>query len=213
MMFEPHREVPRVRHELAIALRFEDVFTGEAVRAPLEVSIPELRWEAMRGRDETYRFVTGITRPPPGSYGVEVVSPTGEYRSFVPFQVTLPHSGPTPPTRPGWMITRPLWPTRRLRLGPGETGLTGRLVTAGVPQPGRKIRFLGSMAPVDPHTFSDEHGELIARFPYAKRDPMAPVPVLTLTVTIEIDDGAATATPGAVTIDLGTVRHQQFDVS
>lgn len=212
-MIEPRRDVPAVRHGLAIALQFEDIFTGEPVRAPLQVSIPELRWKAVRGGDGTYRFVSGISQPPPGSYEVEVVSPTGEYRSFVPLQITLPHAGPTPPTRLGWMVTRPLWPTRKLRIGPNDTGLTGRLVTAGVPQPLRKIRFVGSMAPVDPYTFSDEHGELIARFPHARRDPIGPTPVLTLALTIELDDGAATVSPGAVTIDLGTIRYQQFDVS
>lgn len=202
-----------VRHSLAVALLFEDIFSDDAVRAPLEVSIPALRWRAVWAVDGTYRFVHTIGEPPVGTFDVDVRAPGGEYTNFAPFQITLPHPGPTPPTRLGWLIKRPLWPTRTLRLSPGETGLVARLQAGGVAQAGRKVRFLGSGAPVDPHTFSDGQGELLAYFPFLRRDVLDTPPVLDAELTLEIDDGAATASPATVTIPMGTVLFQRFEIT
>lgn len=212
-MSELRTDAVAVRHGLAVAVMFEDVFADGAVRAPLEVSIPALRWKAVAAGDGTYRFVHTIGAPPTGTFDVEVVAPGGEYHNFAPFQLTLPHPGPTPPTRLGWMIKRPLWPTRALRLSPGETALVARLETGGVAQAGRKVRFLGTGAAVDPHTFSDDHGELLAYFPFAKRDVLDVPPVTAAELTIEVDDGAATATPGTVSLAMGTVSFQRFEIT
>jgi hypothetical protein len=202
-----------VRHSLAVAIVFEDVFSDDLVRAPLEVSIPELRWKAVRAGDGSYRFIHTIGEPPVGTFALEVVAPTGEYRDLAPLPITLPHPGPLPPTRLGWTIKRPLWPTRGLRTGPGDTVLVARLETAGAAQANRKVRFLGSGAPVDPHTFSDERGELLAYFPFAKRDALDTPPVLDLELAIEIDDGAAAANPPVVTIPMGTTTFQRFEIT
>jgi hypothetical protein len=205
--------VVSVRHSLAAVLLFEDMFSDTAVRAPLEVSIPTLDWRAVAAGDGTHRFVHTVGEPPAGMFDVEVLAPGGEYRNFAPFQITLPHAAPTPPTRLGWLIKRPLWPTRALRLSPGETALVARLETGGVAQAGRKVRFLGSGAPVDPHTFSDERGELLAYFPFAKRDVLDSPPVVDLELTLEIDDGAATATPATVVVPMGTVLFQRIEIT
>jgi hypothetical protein len=202
-----------VRHTLAVSLLFEDIFSDSPVRAPLEVRIPALDWRAVSATDGTYRFVHTLGELPTGSFDVEVVAPGEQYRNFAPFQITLPHAGPIPPTRLGWLIKRPLWPTRALRLSPGETALVARLETGGVARPGRKIRFLGSGAPVDPHTFSDESGELLAYFPFAKRDALNMPPLLDLELTIEIDDGAATANPATATIPMGTTVFRRFEIT
>lgn len=208
-MIDPRTDSVVVRHSLAIAVAFEDVFAGTPVRAPLRVSIPALAWNAVARGDGTYRFVWTIGEPPTGTFDVEVVAPGGEYRNFEPIQITLPHAAPTPPTRQDWMIVKTLWPTRKLRLGPGDTALVGRLETAGVPQPGRKVRFVGQAA----HTYTDEHGELLAYFPDAKRDVLDSPPTVTLDVAIEIDNGSASASPTNVTIELGTVLFQRFEVT
>jgi hypothetical protein len=206
-------DVLSVRHSLAVAIAFEDVFSDDLVRAVLEVSIPELRWKAVRAGDGSYRFIHTLGDPPVGTFDVEVTAPGGEYRNFAPFQITLPHPGPLPPTRLGWMLKRPLWPTRALRVGSGQTVLVARLESAGVAQAGRKIRFLGSGAPVDPHTFSDANGEVLAYFPFAKRDALDNPPVLDAELAIEIDDGAATASPPAVSIPMGAVSFQRFEIT
>jgi hypothetical protein len=206
---DPRSDTLVVRHSLAVALSFEDVFSGTPVRAPLHVSIPALSWNAVARGDGTYRFVRTIGDVPTGTFDVEVIAPGGEYRSFEPVQITLPHVAPTPPRRQDWMIVKTLWPTRKLRLGPGETALVGRFETAGVPQASRKVRFIGQAA----HTYSDENGELLAYFPDAKRDVLDSPPTVTLDVAIEVDNGAASVSPASVTIEMGTVLFQRFEIT
>lgn len=208
-MIETRTDSPVVHHALGIALLFEDVFSGAPVRAPLRVSIPTLRWNAVAGGDGAYRFVWTIGEPPAGTYAVEVVAPGGEYRNFEPFQITLPHPAPTPPTRQDWMMQRLLWPTRKLRLGPTQTALIGRFERGGVPQPGRKVRFIGAAA----HSYTDENGELLAYFPNAKRDVMDTPPSVTLSLAIEVDNGTASVSPAAVSIVMGSVLFQRFEIT
>lgn len=208
-MIDPRTDTPIVRHSLAVALAFDDMFAGTPVRAALRVSIPSLAWDAVAGGDGTYRFVWTIGEPPAGTFDVDVVDPAGEYRNFEPLQITLPHTAPTPSTRQDWLIRKNLWPTRKLRLAQNETALVGRLESAGVAQALRKVRLVGQAA----HTFSDENGEFLAYFPDAKRDVLDTPPSVTLDVTLEIDNGAASVSPSQASIEMGTILFQRFEVT
>jgi len=78
MMFDVH-------HLLGFALRFEDIFdrpttpTSLPVRAPLQVSIPALHWQAFfASSDSTYRFRFGPHDAVAGTHAVEVTSLDGQ---------------------------------------------------------------------------------------------------------------------------------------
>jgi hypothetical protein len=179
--------IEHVRHRLAVAVHFTDIFTSRPIAAPLDVRIdtlpivagmPRMPWRAVRGpNDQTYRFlVTNETVMPAGTLTVVVTSPNHEYASFEafePFTVTLPRPLAHPPTpaRSDYLIARPLWPTRSLRLPPGETAILGRLVSAGAtPTAGLKVTIWrdGTSMPATPYTYSNNAGEFVFRLPGLK---------------------------------------------
>src|SRR5205085_1934348 len=123
-------------HRLAVAVRYFDIFTGETVRLPLTVTIPALRLEAFHaGSDDTYRFIVHNRDVPTGGpFDIEVDNLRGEYEARESMQVTLPIvvGHPPPVVRPDLLLEFPLWPTRLRKIPPGETAITGRIVSGGV---------------------------------------------------------------------------------
>ena len=179
-MTAPLTPRPEVRHRLAAAIRFEDAFTGQPVPARLDVraetlpilaGMPLLPWRALRAGDGTYRFlVSRNTAMPAGGIPITVTAPDGEYQNFEPFTLNLPRpiAGPLV-TRADFLVRRTIWPTRRLHLPPGETGVIGRIVdAAGVPVAGLRVRMAeaaGPIAPTVPYTYSAADGTFLMRFP------------------------------------------------
>jgi hypothetical protein len=177
--------VERIRHRLATALRFVDAFTARSVTVPLDVraealpivpGMPTLPWRAARGpNDDSYRLlVSNDTAMPAGTVTVDVSAPGGQYFNFEPLVVTLPRplvAHPPTPARSDYLIQHTLWPTRSLKLPPGETVITGRFTSGGVSPVARlkvTIWLDGTPMPPAPYSYSTDRGELVHRLPSLK---------------------------------------------
>jgi hypothetical protein len=177
--------IEAIRHRLAVALQFTDVFTSRSVDLPLDVRVetlpivlgmPRVPWRAVRApNDDTYRFlVTNDTVMPAGVLAVDVDARGGEYVNFEPFTIALPRPNvahPPTPDRSDYLVRRALWPTRSLRLPPGETAIVGRLVSAGA-NPTSRLKVTiwpdGLPVPPSPYTYSNDRGEFVCRLPDLK---------------------------------------------
>jgi hypothetical protein len=174
-----------VRHRLGSAVQFVDVFTSKPVDCPLDVradtlpivpGMPRVPWRAVRGRnDDTYRFfVTNAVVMPVGPIAVSVSAPGNEYADLEPFSVTLPRplvAHPPTPARSDYAVQHRLWPTRRLKLPPGETAIVGRLVSGGITPVARlKVTIWpnGVPMPASPYSYSNDEGEFVHRLPDLK---------------------------------------------
>jgi hypothetical protein len=90
---------------LAAAVQFNDVFTGMPVRTAFNVSIPDLRWAALRwDPDATYRFsmvnapiAGGLPQLPTGTFTLALTSADPTYAALEPRQITLPPAPAHPP--------------------------------------------------------------------------------------------------------------------
>lgn len=210
-------------HRLGVAVRLFDIFTGETVRVPLIVTIPVLRWTAIHAAtDDTYRFVV-TNRDIPGGppFAIEVEAPGKEYEAREALPVTLPIvvGHPPPVVRPDYLLEFPLWPTRRRRVLPGETAVTGRIVSGGATNVDGLRVFLfepPGPAPVTPYAYANVHGEFLFRLPQLHARMSGAVPVVTATLNIEIRDQVnvpvAPLNPGAVVVDLGRSSLFEFTV-
>lgn len=219
---------PRVRHQLAAAIRFEDVFTGQPAESTLDVRIdvlpvvarmPRVPWRATRAADGTYRFfVSQNTAMPIGPLTVMVTSPSGEYENYQPFVLTLPLPwAGTFPTRADFLVRRGIWPTRRMRLQPGETGVIGRIVDGtGTPAPGLRVRMAEAPGPIPataPATYSAADGSFLVRLPTVRSmtgSPPVATPRTTTSLVIELMTPAMvpvipTSPPFPVVITIGRI--------
>jgi hypothetical protein len=205
----------RVIHRLSFACLFTDEFTDAPVRSPLSVTIPQLRLTAFRSeREATYRFQVTNADVPTGPVDVAVSSLLQDYASFEPITVTLPIVPSTPPLRNDFLVTRSLWPTRRLALPPGETAVRGRVVPAapGLAVAGLRVVLSVGPPPVDaPYTYTDAQGEFLFRLPTLVAEVVGGVVDTTETLTVTVSDGGAvTVAPATFTVTLGQVQFQQF---
>jgi hypothetical protein len=168
---------PVVRHRLAVALRFVDAFTGAAIAVPLSVraevlpvvpGMPRIPWHAVRAGDGTYRLLTtGTTVQPVGAIDVIVTALDDEYLDAEPAPVMLPRplAGPLP-TRADFIVTRTLWPTRRLALPAGETSVVGNVRTAaGVAAVGYRVTLGELPIAAAPYAYTDAAGDFLVPLP------------------------------------------------
>jgi len=211
-------------HRLAVAARFFDIFTGETVRAPLKVSIPALRLEAFHATsDDTYRFlVSNRDVPGGGPFDISVEIPRNEYEAREPMQIsTLPIvlGHPPPVVRSDFLLEFPLWPSRLRRSAPGETAITGRVVSAGATNvDGLRVFLLEPPGPPppSPYAYTNAAGEFLYRLPRLQARMSGSVPVLTATLNIEIRDLTSAlvtpVTPGNIVADLGRSSLFEFQV-
>jgi hypothetical protein len=204
MTTDPRLDAPRVLHRLAVVLRFVDAFTDAPVRVPLAVSIPARAWPARYAEtDATYRFLVTDADLPAGTFAVAVTAPGGEYVSWEPIAVQLPPPGlaHAPPLRAGdFLVTRPLWPTPRLRLPPAETAVVGRVVSASAaPVAGLRVALFKppGAPPAAPYTRTDARGEFLFRLPHLRGSASGGVVVSKAAVAAEVRD--ASNNPLAVT--------------
>jgi hypothetical protein len=204
MTTDPRLDVPRALHRLAVALRFVDAFTDTPVRVPLAVSIPAQAWPARYGgSDATYRFLVTNADLPAGTFAVTVTAPGGEYVNWEPVSVQLPPPGlpHAPPLRASdFLVTRPLWPTPRLRLPPAETAVLGRVVSASAaPVAGLRVALFTPPGPppAAPYTRTDARGEFLFRFPQLRGSASGGAVVSQAAVAAEVRD--ASDNPLAVT--------------
>lgn len=119
---------PEAELRLAAAFRFVDRFTEQSVPVPLRVRVAALEWDAVRGRDGTYRFVLDSRPRPTGTHPVEITAPGGEYvRHTAAPTIVVPPTFVMPPVAKDILRTEYLWPTPTYRLPAGETALVARL--------------------------------------------------------------------------------------
>lgn len=168
---------PEWVHRLGLALRFVDIFTNAAVTLPLRVFVPAQEWEAIRcASDATYRFAFTHHPVPAGTFDAEVVAPGGEYINYEPIQITLPVAPGVPPPpvrRQDYLYNHPLWPTRQVRLPPGETGILGRIVRPPGQSPANlevRVYEVGGAPPATPYTRTDGQGEFLFRLPWVRQE-------------------------------------------
>ncbi len=212
---------PRLRHRLSVALQFNDVFTGEAVRLPLDVRIEAADWTPYRGeRDATYRFFrTNDEVEPSGALAVSVAAPGGEYRSFEPVAVSLPlPAPPTPVQRGHFLVQAPLWPTRALRPPHGETAVVGRIESSGgVSDPAGLRVFLFDPPPPpppSPYAYSDEAGDFLFRLPRLRGSVSGGMAVTQATLAVAVRRGATPVpvNPATVNVPLGRISVVELTV-
>ena len=203
-MTMPLTPAPQVRHRLAAALRFDDAFTSLPIGVPLDVgaetlpvvqNMPLLPWRAVRAADGTYRLlVSQNTAMPAGAVGLTVTAPGGEYEDYETFTLTLPLplAGPYP-TRADYLVRRRLFPTRRLRLQPGETGVLGLVVDgSAAPVAGLRMRIAEAPAPIAPgvpYTYTAADGSFLVRLPGLRAmtgSPPVATPRTTASVVLEV---------------------------
>jgi hypothetical protein len=220
-----------IRHHLGTAVRFVDAFTARPVGVVLDVraetlpavpGMPRLPWRALRGRaDDTYRLlVSNDTVAPVGNVPLTVEAPGGEYTDFEPLVVALPRAlvaHPPTPAFSDFLVEHRLWPTRALKLPPGETAVVAVLKSAGATAVARLRVTLwpdGSPQPPAPYAYSNDRGELVHRLPALKTvvggviSPLAalridlrlpPAYVAAVVPTqIKTDDGAVLGIPFSV---------------
>lgn len=174
-----------IQHRLAAAVRFVDAFTGKAVGVPLDVraealpvvkGMPALPWKADAGRnDGTYRFfVTNATAMPVGAVPVVVTAPRNEYVDFEGLSIVLPRplvAHPPTPARSDYLVEKALWPTRVLKVPPGETALVAHVKSAGAnPVASLRIRIWAGLGPppLTPYAYTDAAGDVLFRLPDLK---------------------------------------------
>jgi hypothetical protein len=220
-----------VRHQLAVAVRFVDVFTVQPVVVPLDVRVdslpsavgmPAVPWRAVEGpNDHTYRFlVSNNTVMPTGTVGVAVTARGQEYVDFEPLTTTLPRvltAHPPIPARSDYLLQHPLWPTRSLRLPPRDTAIVARLVSAGS-TPIEAVRATiwpdGSPMPAFPYAYSDARGEFVYRLPALKTVVGGVItPTANLLIDLRLPPAyTAVVLPTQVTSDTGAVLGIPFSV-
>ena len=213
-----------VRHRLAAAFRFTDAFTGKPVTSPLDVLVetlpivpgmPNLPWEAVAApTDGSYRFfVTNETVMPVGAINVTVSSLRGDYFDFEGGAIVLPlpfTAHPPTPARSDFLVTRTLWPTRSLKIPPGETAVVARVRSAGATPVDRlRVKIWSGLGPppATPYTYTDGSGELVFRLP-ALKTVVGGVITPTATMSLEIRVPPAyvtTVAPTQIVTDAGTV--------
>lgn len=122
------RAVEIVRHQLSMAVRVEDHFTGEPWPSELDVALdtsePPLDVQGggkIRHSDGTYRFI----RLTPGAKQLTVRARDGTAFTWTPSTaVALPLISPSTP------VVVEMWPAPNARIAAGTIVIRGRLVTA-----------------------------------------------------------------------------------
>ena len=223
MIVDARNDFPTFRHQLAIAYQFTDAFTGLVVRTPLAVTIPELRWTALRSeQDFTYRFVvTNQDVPAGGPFDVVVAAPLGDYVALEPIALTLPVvvAHPPPVRRSDYLVSLPLWPTRKFA-GVNETVVIGHVTSSGATSVDRlKVVLDRTPAPYGnprPFTRTDAHGDFLYRVPESKGwDTANNVPITQETLAITVTDSngnSVIANPSQFPIDVGATQIVRFTI-
>jgi hypothetical protein len=186
-----------VRHQLAVALRFRDHFTGAVINSPLQIQVdtlpyvvgaPQTPWRALPvTTDGTYRFVLNQREArPTGNVTVSVTSPTEEYVTDGPLSIPLPPVG-TPAVRSSWLFEQDLWPTRRVRVPPGETAIVGRFSNGATVAGFQVFLFKEGTAPLK-YARPDAQGEFLFRLPELKGDVTGTTVTSTADIGVQVLD-------------------------
>lgn len=151
------KAVELVRHQLSMAVRVDDHFSGVPWPHELDVSldIPDrpVRVQggaSVRHADGTYRFI-GL---PAGPRQITVAAKDGTAFTWDPMtNVVLPLADPRDP------VVIEMWPAPSARVSPGGITIRGRLVIAGAGQE-IEIRTVGVVPPRIRRSRCDATGEL-----------------------------------------------------
>jgi hypothetical protein len=205
---------PLLLRTLAAVYFFYDVFYPfddrvQPITVSLDVSIPELGWQALRSDDDfTYRF-SALTQPAPvgTNLAVQVVASEGDYVSFEPTLLTLPLPLSVPPSRADFLIPTPLWPTVAVRPPVGETAIRGQIQSATMqPVADLKVEMWPGPDPTPPpgtpYTRTNATGDFLYRFPWLKWTPQPS----TISINARLNDGAVAVSPSSLSIQLGLTQ-------
>jgi hypothetical protein len=209
-------DAPMWTRDLAAAVQFVDPFTSLPVRIPCAVSMPALRWTALRwDADATYRFsrpnvpLVGAPQLPTGTFTLSVTPAGGSYAALEPRQITLPVAAPHPPPVlfADYLVALPLWPTVVFRVPAGETAVLARLVsTSNQNAAGLKARMFDGSSPPPPasvYTRSDVAGQFLIRLPGLQRGNAAN-PTVVLDVQIfNVANAPLVVVPPTLTVPIG----------
>jgi hypothetical protein len=221
-----------VQYRLAAAIRFLDAFTGAPVGVPLEVraeklpivkSMPLVPWKAVAGlNDATYRFlVSGQDVMPVGPIPITVTAPRAEYVDFEGFSVVLPLplvAHPPTPARSDLLIEKTLWPTRVIKVPPGETAIVATIKSAGattVENLRIKIWSGPGPAPVQPYAYTNASGEALFRLPDLKMvvaGVISSIATLHLEIRVPPAPYAVAVVPTQIKTETGVVLPLPFPV-
>jgi hypothetical protein len=216
-MTDLRTDTPAWTRDLAAAVQFVDPFTGLPIRVPFSVSIPALRWTALRwDTDATYRFsrvnvplAGGTPQLPTGTFTLGVTPTSSQYAALEPRQVTLPVAAlhPPPVLFADYLVPLSLWPTVAFRVPAGETAVTARLVSSSNQSvAGLKARMFDASSPppaATVYTRSDAAGQFLIRLPGLRRGNTAN-PTVTLDVQIfNAANAPLVVTPATLTVPIG----------
>jgi hypothetical protein len=208
---------PVLQRTLSAVYWFYDVFfypPDDRVRpisAQLDVTIPELRWQALRSDDDlTYRFsALTLTQPAPvgTNLAVQVVASQGDFVSFEPILLSLPLPLSAPPSRADFLLPTPLWPTVAFRPPAGETAIRGQIQSATM-QPVADLKVEMWPGPDatppagTPYTRTNATGDFLYRFPWLKRTDGSS----TVSINTRINDGIVPVFPSSLSIEFGSTQ-------
>jgi hypothetical protein len=210
---------PLLQRTLSAVFRFYDAFfyplddRVAPIRSPLDVSIPGLRWRAVRGDDFTYRFsASTLTQPAPAgaNLAVQVAASGGDYASFEPILLTLPLPLSVPPSRADFLLPTRLWPTVALRPPEGETAVRGQ-IRSGTAQPVADLKVEMWPGPAatppagTPYTRTNAAGDFLYRFPRLKGAAGS-----TLSLNVRLNGGAVAVSPSSLAIVAGLTQILQL---
>jgi hypothetical protein len=212
---------PLVQRTLSAVYRFYDAFFfplddhAPPLIAPLEVSIPALRWNALRVEaDATYRFSAfTLTQPAPAGVNldVQVAATNGDYINLEPILLTLPLVLSVPLQRADFLILRPLWPTTAFRPPETETAIRGQIRSpTAQPVANLKVEMWPGVSVLPPagtpFTRSNANGDFLFRFPLLKGTAGSAAPF-----RIRLNGGGLAVNPASPSIVLGRTHIVQFD--
>lgn len=181
-------------HNLSFVVRFNNHFTGMAIRDELPVRLdstfirPVSRNDGagIRQSDGTYRFID----LPAGTHRVRwLPALTDGYRGWVSFDNGLEVTTPT--ANPNSVIEKDLWPSPKSKLSPASTSIRGKLKGNNISD--LEVRIMPvTIGATSYFTRSDQLGEFL----YPLSMPVKPESNGLLKLQIEIDGGGRTVNSG-----------------
>jgi hypothetical protein len=194
-----------VRHQLSVAVRVDDHFTGEPVGRELEVTLSteesgvKAASGSLRHPDGTYRFVDLANGPP----DIPVTAPDAIAFTWTPTTaIAIPLADPRVP------VVIEVWPSPKARAPAGALAIRGRLEAAAVAA-GQEVRMevVSGFPPRNKRTRIDADREFL----FLVMGPMeqtsdhkvqidVTIPGRTVT-SIDVTDGSGTTTFAGSTFD------------
>jgi hypothetical protein len=166
-------------HRVAVALRFVDVFTGEALAPepfdariesfPYTPGIVRTPWIARAARGVVKFVVAARETAPVGAMSIIVEDRSRRYAAYEPVAVTLPRpliEHPPVPAASDFLVDVSLWPTVAFRSPASQTTVIGCVRSAGASSvSGCRVFAVRVGDPPSSYAYTDTAGSFLFRFP------------------------------------------------